>query len=742
MSARSRSDHATAARGGRARWSGIAAAVALAAVAATAGWGWWTRDRAADGPIVLISIDTLRADHLPAYGYSNVPTPALDALARDGVLFERAYSHSPQTLPAHTSILSGRLPFEHGVRDNIGFAVKPGERLLPGMLRERGYATAGVVSAYVLRKDVGLDQGFDMYDSALAIQSPELSVGQVQRDGAESLAIAEQWIGRRQDPRWFLFLHLYEPHKPYAPPARFARYAPYDGEIAYADELVGRLVADLKARGLYDRATIVLLADHGEGLGDHGELEHGVFLYNETTHVPLIVKRPGQKAGGRRVAAAVQHIDVLPTILDGLGLPVPSDLQGRSLVPLMDGTGPVRDTGIYAEALYPRYHFGWSELTSITANDYRYIKAPREELYQLTADPGERTNLAAEQPQVASGFRAGLERLIAGRAIDMPSAVSDEDRRRLAALGYVSVTAAVPAGDGLQLADPKDKIGTLRLYRETVDLMGERRFGEAIAGFRTILADNPAMKDVWHQLANASIRAGDLAAAIDAYERLVALDATDARALSGLAAVYLRQRDLDKAQAHAELAAKFATEDRRLEGGAYELLAKVALARRAPADARRYAELAEKADPTLPMASYVQGLLDHAAGRYEAALARFQETLRRLDETSVTLTEVHYYTADTLARLGRNAEAEAQFREEVTLFPANLQAWAGLAMLYRSQGRDDGVERTIGSMVQNVPTAEGYGLGARLWTMFGEPARAAGLQREAATRETAGRPPR
>ncbi|MGE0812808.1 MAG: sulfatase-like hydrolase/transferase [Vicinamibacterales bacterium] len=741
MSARSRSDHATPARGGRWRWSGVAAAAALAAVAGTAAWWWWTRDGAADGPIVLISIDTLRADHLPLYGYAKVRTPALDALARDGVLFERAYSHSPQTLPAHTSILSGRLPFEHGVRDNIGFAVKPGERLLPGLLHERGYATAGVVSAYVLRKDVGLDQGFDLYDSALAIQSPELSVGQVQRDGAESLTIAEQWIGQRQDPRWFLFLHLYEPHKPYAPPARFAEFAPYDGEIAYADELVGRLVADLRARGLYDRATIVLLADHGEGLGDHGELEHGVFLYNETTHVPLIVKRPGQRGAGRRVAAPVQHIDVVPTILDGLGVPVPADLQGRSLVPLMDGTGPIRDTGIYAEALYPRYHFGWSELTSITANDYRYIRAPREELYQLAADPGERTNLAAAEPQVAAGFRAGLERLIAGRAIDMPSAVSDEDRRRLAALGYVSVTAAVPA-DGQQLADPKDKIATLRLYRETVDLMGERRFGEAIAGFRTILADNPAMKDVWHQLANASIRAGDLAAAIDAYERLVALDATDARALSGLAAVYLRQRDLDKAQAHAELAARFATEDRRLKGGAYELLAKVALARRAPADARRYAELAEEADPTLPMASYVQGLLDHAGGRYDAALARFQETLRRLDETSVTLTEVHYYTADTLARLGRNAEAEAQFREEVTLFPANLQAWAGLAMLYRSQGRDDGVERTIGSMVRSVPTAEGYGLGARLWTMFGEPARAANLRHEAEARATAGRPPR
>lgn len=683
---------------------------------------------------MLISIDTLRADHLPLYGYTKVRTPHLDALAKDAVVFERAFTHSPQTLPAHTSILSGRLPFEHAVRDNLGFTLKDGERLLPEMLAEHGYTSGGVVSAYVLRKDVGIGQGFDFYDSALAVASPELSVGQVQRDGAESVAIAQKWIAERTSPQWFLFLHLYEPHKPYAPPERFAEFAPYDGEIAYADELVGKVLDDLRARDLYDDATIIVLADHGEGLGDHGELEHGVFLYDETTHVPLVVKLPGTPGSGRREPTPVQHIDIAPTILDALGYAVPSDLQGRSLVPLLRGAGPIRDMGIYAEALYPRYHFGWSELTSLTANDYRYIRAPREELYHLSADADERTNLAATEGQVAAGFRAGLDRLLAGRAIDQPTAVSDEDRRRLAALGYVSVTSAASADtSGAQLADPKDKIATLQLYRETVDLMGAKRFPEAITGFKTILAENPAMKDVWHQLANASIRSGDLGSAVQAYEKLVELDATDARALSGLAAVYLRQRDLDKAQAHAELAAKFATGDRRLRGGAYELLAKIALGRRLPGDAERFARLAEEADPTLPMASYVQGLVEHAAGRFERALPLFQETLRRLSETAVTLTEVHYYTADTLARLGRNAEAETQFREELTRFPANLQAWAGLAMLYRSAGRDDGVTRTIDGMLRNVPTREGYDLGIQLWTMFGEQGQARALQGRAAS---------
>ena len=235
-----------------------------------------------DGPIILISLDTLRADHLPAYGYQHVSTPALDALAADAVLFERAYSHAPQTLPSHASIFSGRLPFEHGVRDNLGFTVRPDERLLPRVLSEHGFATAGIVFSFVLRAEVGIGDGFDLYDSQMPVASPEMSIAQMQRDGAfDSLAVADRWLDSLRSPRLFLFLHLYEPHKPYTPPSRFSQYAPYDGEIAYADEIVGRLLDSLRARGLYESATIIVLSDHGEGLGDHGEQEHGIFVYDE-----------------------------------------------------------------------------------------------------------------------------------------------------------------------------------------------------------------------------------------------------------------------------------------------------------------------------------------------------------------------------------------------------------------------------------------------------------------------------
>src|SRR6188508_1841579 len=347
----------------------------------------------ADGPIIVISIDTLRADHLPAYGYTRVRTPNLDVLAAAGTVFERAYSHAPQTLPAHASMLSGQLPFEHGVRDNVGFTVKKGQWFVQQALRERGWPTGGFVSAYVLRAAVGLNQGFDTYDSELPPASGERAIGQVQRGGEATLAAAEKWLNAR-DPKkpFFLFFHVYEPHKPYTPPPRFASFEPYDGEIAYTDEIVGRLLDRLRALDVYDRSTIVLLADHGEGLGDHGEQEHGLFLYNATTQVPFIVKLPGHNRA-RRVASPVQHIDLVPTILDLAGAPARTGLHGRSLRPLLDGTGNVPDTGIYSEALYSRYHFGWSELYALTDARYRLIRAPRDELYDIERDPSESTSI-------------------------------------------------------------------------------------------------------------------------------------------------------------------------------------------------------------------------------------------------------------------------------------------------------------------------------------------------------------
>jgi choline-sulfatase len=702
-------------------------ACVLIVLAAVVWWVWRPSGTSpADGPIVLISIDTLRADRLPAYGYTRIRTPHLDRLATDSVLFEQAYSHSPQTLPAHTSILSGRLPFEHGVRDNIGFSVRPGERLLPQALRERGFATGGFVSAYVLRHQIGMNQGFDVYDDTLPPASPDRPLGQVQRPGAETAAAAVRWIDTHASPKFFLFVHIYEPHRPYAPPPRFTRSDPYDGEVEYSDEIVGGLLEHLREKGLYDRATIVLLSDHGEGLGDHGEDEHGIFLYRDTIQVPFLVKLPASRNGGTRVAAPVQHIDVPPTILDLVGAPIQNGERGRSLRPVLEGSGRVPTANIYSESLSPRYHFGWSELYALTRDEYRLIRAPRDELYDVSRDPGERTSIAAERAQVHTAMRRALEAIVANQQVDTPSAVSDDDRRKLAALGYVSTRSSAPLEvPADQLPDPKDKIAVLQKYKQATDLAGASRFAEATALYRELLRDNPDMTDVWLQLAEMYGRRGMTADAVEAYKEVIERNAKDPAGLTGAAAGLLRLGRFDEARAHAELAVDVAP------AAARELLVRIAIQRGDADAARRQAQLAHAADPTLPMPAFVEGLILHGQGRYEAALPHFMAAKQALTSRTVQMPDVNYYIGDSLARLERYAEAERFFREEIGINPAHVRARAGVAMLYRAMGRTAESEQAIADLIRSSPTPEGYDVAAQLWTMFGDLGRAAGVRAEA-----------
>jgi arylsulfatase A-like enzyme/predicted Zn-dependent protease len=702
-------------------------------LAAVGGWRYARASAPVSGPIVVISIDTLRADHLPAYGYKKVRTPAIDALAADGVVFERAYSHAPQTLPAHASILSGQLPFETGVRDNVGFAVKNGERLLPQMLRDRGFTTGGIVSTYVLRKDTGIGQGFDFFDAEMPASSPELSIGQVQRDGAESEAIAEHWLDSIGTSRAFLFLHLYEPHKPYSPPERFAEYQPYDGEIAYSDEIVGHLVRYLKSHQLYDRSTIVLLSDHGEGLGDHGEQEHGLFLYDEAIHVPLIVKQEGNAGAGRRVADLVQHIDLVPTILDLVKAPVPGNLHGRSLKPMLEGTGRLPEPSIYSEALYARYHFGWSELTALTDDRYRYIRAPREELYDLRRDAHERTNIADERPQARQALGSALDRVAAGAKIQAPSDIPADARERLQALGYVGGQTDVSNRPNEALPDPKDKREILERYRAAVDLAGRANWPQAIGLLQQILREDPEMADVWSQLAIFATRIDRYDQALDAYKHCIELKPQEPLAYIGAAATLLRLRRFDEARQHAELAAETAAEtDHRSKASAHEMLAKIALARHDTDDAREEARLAREENPTLPLPTYIDARLLYDQGNYADALPLFKEAIAALRKAgSLQISELHFYTADTLGRLERYPEAEAEFIDELRYFPQNTRARGGLAMLYQASGRPDAAARVVDDLIHVTPTPDGYALAARLFTMFGNRPQADAVRAEA-----------
>jgi tetratricopeptide (TPR) repeat protein len=682
------------------------------------------------GPIILISIDTLRADRLPLYGYRNGRTPRIDKFAREAVVFEHAYAHAPQTLPSHASILTGQLPFEHGVRDNIGFTIPSSARMLQHDLRDAGYATAGVVSAFVLRQQTGIASGFDFFNSQLPPAAADRSLGQVQRDGMDSLAVVKRWLDGHTDPRFFLFFHIYEPHKPYAPPARWATVPsgdPYDGEVSYSDEIVGALLDDLERRKLYYNATIVLLADHGEGLGDHVEQEHGLFLYDETIRVPLVIKLPESAHGGRRVGLPVQHIDLRPTLDEIAGARV-SGLRGRSLLPLLNETGSIRPEGIYSEAMYSRYHFGWSELLSLTDDRYRYIKAPREELYDLARDPREKQNIAPERSQVAVAMGGALRAISGSATIHKPSEVSAEDRQRLQALGYIGSQAAADERPGEQLPDPKDKAQVLEDYRLATELAGRLKLRESEAIFQKLVKEDPNMTDVWAQYGQVLSMLGNTEGALHAYKEILKRNPTDTGSLIAAASALQQLKRYDEAKAHADLAVA------RSPAPAHEMLARIAIARGDADAARREARLAHQADPTLPMPDYVEGLLAYNAGRYAEAAAAFERAAGQERARTLQLNELEYYLGDSLARLERYAEAEPHFRREIALYPFNARARAGLAMLYRAQGRDQESAAAIDEMLEVSPTPEAYNLAAQLWTMFGEPARAAAVREQAKRR--------
>ena len=434
--------------------------------------------------------------------------------------------------------------------------------------------------------------------------------------------------------------------------------------------------------------------------------------------MPLLIKLAGAH-GSRRVATPVQHIDIVPTILDVAGLPKPAILRGRSLRPLLDGTGTLPDTGIYSEALYSRYHFGWSELYALTDERYRLIRAPRDELFDLQQDPGESRSIAAERPQVRQAMRSALATMLGASSLAAPGAVSDDDRQKLAALGYVgnagSSTLALP---GDSLADPKDKVRLLEMYRRASELAGGLKFAEAIALYRRVLAADPGMTDVWLQLAEVSLREGDTEAALAAYQEVIKRNPKDAGSLIGASGALLRLGRLDEAQKHADLAVSVAP------AGAHEQLAKIALARHDRDGALREAKLAQEADPTLPMPLYVEGLLLYNQQRYADALVPLMRAHDALQGRTVQMNELDYYIGDSLARLERYPEAERFLVEEIRVFPHNIRARASLAMLDRATGRDAEAERQIDELLRISPTREGRSLAAQLWTMFGEPGKA------------------
>jgi arylsulfatase A-like enzyme/Flp pilus assembly protein TadD len=619
-------------------------------------------------PVVLISIDTLRSDRLPAYGYRAGSTPAIDRLAKDGVLFERAFAQVPLTLPSHSSLLTGLLPPVHGVRDNVGFSLPAGAgTTLAERLARLGYATGGAASTFVMRAGTGIGRGFERYDA------PE----DAERPAGATLAPLLPWLEEWRARRFLLFFHLYEPHAPYKPPADLAgRFPdPYDGEVAAADRAVGELLAALDRLGLYEKSLIVLLSDHGEGLGDHGDQEHGFLLYREAIQVPLLVKLPGRARAGERIAGAVGLTDVLPTLLAAVGAPTDPALPGRDLLAPAKpgaGSGPASSKPVYSETWSTFIHFGWSELLSAVDGRFHYIDSPKPELYDLDRDPGELTNLISDERRAGSALRAFLDGF--PRELEPPEQETDpESLAKLAALGYLAPQA--PAASDGPRPNPRDELVKTAPILRGMRLVNEGRFAEAVAVLQPAVATQPDALLGWQYLGRA----------LDALGRKAEAKAAFANTLHGaerdsfmISAAALRLLDLGRVEQALDLVRR---ELRRNQAGAdlrvVESRALLLLGR--TDEAMSSADRAVAADARMADARYQRAVVALTLGRAEPAEADLRAALaiepRHLQATKMLAT-LRY-------RMGDPVEAKRLLERALELAPGDPDAEEGLALLAR-----------------------------------------------------------
>jgi arylsulfatase A-like enzyme/Flp pilus assembly protein TadD len=503
--------------------------------------------------IIFITVDTTRADRMGFLGSKRGLTPNLDRLAAQGVVFEKAYSQAPLTPVSHATIFTGTYPQFHTVTD-FGHPLPALLPSVPEILEKVGYRTAAFVGSLILdpRANMapGFDRGFDFFDAGFhQKRGPgESRYDSIERRAGDVVAHVIAWLSKnqasnsRQTP-FFIWVHLYDPHAPYEPPPPYDQFKDrYDGEIAYADSALGKLFRYLRTRGWYDRALIAVMSDHGESLGAHGESMHGIFLYDETIHVPLVFKLPGQRLAGRRVAARVRLVDVAPTLLSMLSLPLPPTFQGESLVGLMKmGTKTAADLPAYAETDYPHRAFGWSALRSLRTGKYLFVRAPKRELYDEERDQRAERNLSTSSPAVTDTLQTQLDQFRERTSsfhekAEQPSLNADQSES-LSALGYVASPSSGKSSDPMQGDDPKDKIGISNVLHQGMIAVEDGKFSEAIPLLRHVLEESPSISAAQMQLGIALARSRRYPEAIAALRKSVELlpDSTQARYELGLA---------------------------------------------------------------------------------------------------------------------------------------------------------------------------------------------------------------
>jgi arylsulfatase A-like enzyme/predicted Zn-dependent protease len=638
--------------------------------------------------VILITLDTTRADHLSCYAADHGQTPNLDALAAAGTIFERCISQVPLTLPAHTTILSGTYPAFHQVRDNGSFVVPEGLELLSETLLRRGFATAAFISAYVLHRKWGLNRGWDYYgDSFRFSKLKTVSLSNIQKLAGAVLPEAEAWLEKIGKQRFFSWIHLYDPHSPYAPPEPFASlYSsnPYQGEVAYMDAELGKFFSFLKARGLWENTLIVVAGDHGEMLGEHGEASHGLFIYEAAVHVPLIIRSPW-RLPARRVSTTVELVDIMPTILEALDIAPGKTQQGKSLLQLAFGDRSAGSGQALCETWYPRLHYGWSELTAIYKDGYKFIGAPQEELYDLTkGGVAEDDNLRLKKSAIGNKMKKNLRdfqaRIARGSiSSSTQSALSREDRQNLAALGYLSTVVDTKEKTGL--TDPKTKIQVYNDITRVRELEQDGQIGQAIVLMNEILARDPEIVDGHSLLGNLYYQERRFPEALAAYRRVIRQKTNSNFAMVDVVNTLMAMKQLDQAEKEIHAFRAVFPKDATF----LRLLGQVAEQRQRPDEALAWFQKALVLDPKYAEVYLKMGEIYSQLQNLSDA----EKCLAKAQEINPDLSKVAFIRAQVADASGNLELARKSYLRELELDEKNVGAAFNLAQVYKKLGQMD-----------------------------------------------------
>ena len=624
--------------------------------------------------VILISIDTCRADHLGCYGFSGQTTPNIDAIANEGIVFENVVSPVPLTLPAHCSMLTGTVPPHHGVHDNFAYWLGHFNITLAEVLKETGFSTAAFVSAFVMDSEFGLDQGFGVYQDDLGHDERGAKLNE--RRAGETTAIAMEWLERHRNENFFVFLHYYDPHSKYEPPEPFATtFADdlYSGEIAYTDYWVGQVTAKLKELGLFDSCLLVITSDHGEMLGEHGEKEHGYFIYQGAIKVPLIFKLPGQKRG-RRVKETVGLVDIMPTICSLAGVQTRGAVHGEDLsVYFANRDAPKKDRDIYIESLYAT-RYGAGALLGVVSDRWKYIQTSRAELYDLTNNEGESRNLTDEQPALAQNLRERLKRILdqtTGRQERDNKLVLDEvTRRRLESLGYVGGVVEENFEFDTGKEDPKDLIDFHSANAKAIALIVEGRYAEARDLCQRMAQERPDVYVIYSNLARIAYEESKKQEAIGYMFESLRLKPEQAELHSNLGMLLAEENRQEEAIAHLR-------ESLRLnpnQAGVHFALGNIFDAQGRLEDAAEHYTKVLEIEPGLAAAHNNLGSVFVRRGRLDEA---FRHCIKAI-EIDPNLAEAQYNLGNVIFMRGRFNEAVMHYEKALQLRPDWPEAEANL----------------------------------------------------------------